>query len=145
MLFTTVNRDRVRARGVEIEGRWTIGAAAGAGRRADLARPRIADAAARPAALAGIAARALAGGGRARAQRGGARQFVASTTARSRPAWSSPRGHAEADLGLRYRLSRHLTLDAALRNLTDSEHQDAVGFPAPGRLVRAATLGARLF
>lgn len=51
-------------------------------------------------------------------------------------------GHAEWDLGLRYQLSPELGLEAALRNLTDSRHQDAVGFPAPGRLVRLSLTGA---
>ena len=50
-------------------------------------------------------------------------------------------GHVEADLGLRYWLTPSLRLDAALRNLTGSRHQQAVGFPAPGRVLRA-TLSA---
>jgi outer membrane receptor protein involved in Fe transport len=50
-------------------------------------------------------------------------------------------GHEEVDLGLRYRLSDRFSLAVALRNLADSRHEDAVGFPGTGRLVRA-TIGA---
>ena len=45
-------------------------------------------------------------------------------------------GHGEADLGLRWKLSERFSLTAALRNLTGERYQDAVGFPAPGRLLR---------
>jgi vitamin B12 transporter len=140
LLFTIVNRDRVRARGAELEARWTM-------------RPGL--------VLAGALAwldleSATPLRGRPRWQ--GALRLIwraadglelnAAVRANSRFNESSiptglirARGHAEADLGLRYRLSPALTLDAALRNLTDSNHQDAVGVPAPGRLLRA-TLSA---
>lgn len=134
--FTIVNRDRVRARGAELEARWRVRPGlvlAGALTWLDLDSPT-------PLR------------GRPRWQ-GSARmvwtlapdlELNAAFRANSRFNDSSiptglirARGHAEADLGLRYRLTPTLTLDAALKNLADSHHQDAVGFPAPGRLLRA--------
>jgi vitamin B12 transporter len=53
-------------------------------------------------------------------------------------------GYAEADIGARYRFSSRLDLDIALRNLANSHYQDAVGWPARGRFLRA-TLSAALF
>lgn len=47
-------------------------------------------------------------------------------------------GHAAIDLTASYRLSSSLRLDMALRNLSGADYQDAVGFPASGRLARAA-------
>jgi outer membrane cobalamin receptor len=47
-------------------------------------------------------------------------------------------GHASLDIVANYRLTSRLRLDIALRNLTGADYQDAVGFPATGRLVRAA-------
>jgi iron complex outermembrane receptor protein/vitamin B12 transporter len=54
------------------------------------------------------------------------------------------RGHAEADLGLRYRLSKRIGLTVALRNIGDSHYQDAVGWPALGRALDVG-LSARVF
>lgn len=139
-LFTLVNRDRVRARGVELEGRWRVHpllALAGALTWLDLdsatplrGRPR------------------WQGSVRAVWQAAERLELNAAFRANSHFNDSSiptglvtASGHAEVDLGLRHRLTRALTLDAALRNLFDSNHQDAVGFPAPGRLLRA-TLSA---
>jgi vitamin B12 transporter len=135
-IFSLVNRDRVRARGAELEGRWRVHpslAFAGALTWLDLdsatplrGRPR------------------WQGSLRAVWQAAASLELNAAVRANSRfndssiptgPVTAS--GHAEADFGLRYRLSPALTLDAALRNLFDSNHQDAVGFPAPGRLLRA--------
>jgi outer membrane receptor protein involved in Fe transport len=139
-LFTTVNRDRVEARGVELEGRWALGARfvlGGALTWLDLNSPT--PLRGRPRWQGSL---------RAVWQAGAALELNAGLRANSRFNDSSiptglvvTPGHAELDLGLRYRLSGALTLDAALKNLTDSNHQDAVGFPAPGRLLRA-TLGA---
>lgn len=140
LLFTIVNRDRVRARGAELEARWRIRpglAFAGALTWLDLDSPT-------PLR------------GRPRWQ--GSLRLIWTATAdlelnaavRANSDFNDSSiptglvkagGHAEADLGLRYRLTPTLTLDAALKNLTDSNHQDAVGFPAPGRLLRA-TLSA---
>lgn len=53
-------------------------------------------------------------------------------------------GHAEADLGLRYRLSKRIGLTIALRNIGDSRYQDAVGWPAPGRQLNVG-LSARIY
>jgi outer membrane receptor protein involved in Fe transport len=143
ILFAIVNRDRVRARGAELEGRWRPGprlALAGALTWLDLdsatplrGRPR------------------WQGSLRAAWQASASLELNAALRANSHFNDSSiptglviAAGHAEADLGLRYRLTGALTLDAALRNLTDSHYQDAVGFPAPGRLLRA-TLSAAFF
>ncbi|MEA3043806.1 MAG: vitamin transporter [Sphingomonadales bacterium] len=139
-LFTTVNRDRVSARGAEIEGRLTIRPAfalAGSLAWLDLDSPT--PLRGRPRWQGSL---------RAAWQASAALELNAAVRANARFNDSAiptgpvvTPGHAELDLGLRYRVSRTVTLDAALRNLTDSNHQDAVGFPAPGRLVRA-TLGA---
>jgi outer membrane cobalamin receptor len=53
-------------------------------------------------------------------------------------------GHVELDAGVRYRLSPTLRLDVALRNLAGADYQDAVGFPARGPSVRT-TLSATIF
>lgn len=53
-------------------------------------------------------------------------------------------GHIETDLGLRYRLSKRIGLTLALRNIGDSRYQDAVGWPAPGRSLDVG-LSARVF
>lgn len=42
------------------------------------------------------------------------------------------------DLGLRWQAARFLAVEAGLHNLTDARFEDAVGFPAPGRLLRVA-------
>jgi len=47
-------------------------------------------------------------------------------------------GHLIVDLSLGYRFAPAFRLDIALRNLADAHYQDAVGFPASGRLLRAA-------
>jgi outer membrane cobalamin receptor len=140
LLFTTVNRDRVRARGVELEGRWTLRPAfalAGSLSWLDLESPT--PLRGRPRWQGSL---------RAIWQASGALELNAALRFNSHFNDSAiptglvvARGHAEADLGLRYRLTQRLTLDAALKNLADSNHQDAVGFPAPGRLLRA-TLSA---
>jgi outer membrane cobalamin receptor len=139
-LFTTVNRDRVEARGVELEGRLTLRPAfalAGSLTWLDLGSPT--PLRGRPRWQGSL---------RALWRAGAALELNAALRANSRFNDSSiptgpvvAPGHAELDLGLRYRLTGTLTLDAALRNLAGSHHQDAVGFPAPGRLLRA-TLGA---
>jgi iron complex outermembrane receptor protein/vitamin B12 transporter len=140
VLFTTVNRDRVRARGAELEARRTL-------------RPGLAFA----GALTWLdldSATPLRGRprwqGSLRVLWTPAADLELNAAVRANSDFNDSsiptgliraRGHAEADLGLRYRLTRTLTLDAALKNLTGSRHQDAVGFPAPGRLLRA-TLSA---
>jgi outer membrane cobalamin receptor len=141
VLFTTVNRDRVTARGVEVEGGWTI-----------LPRLRLGG------ALTWLdidSATPL----RSRPRWRGSLRAVWRVTeglelnaaARATSSWfdsSIPTGlirasgHFEADLGLALRLSPAVRLEAALRNLTDTRFQDAVGFPAPGRFVRATLSGA---
>jgi len=54
------------------------------------------------------------------------------------------KGHAEADLGVRYRLSKRIGLTAALRNIGNSHYQDAVGWPMFGRQLDVG-LSARVF
>lgn len=139
-LFLLVNRDRVRARGAELEGRWTFGPAltlAGALTYLDLNSATPLRGRPRWQGSLRAAWRAAEGLELNAALRGNSRFNDASIPT----GLVRARGHVEADLGLRYRLSERFTLDAALRNLADSEHQDAVGFPAPGRLLRA-TLSA---
>jgi len=48
------------------------------------------------------------------------------------------RGHSELGVGGGYRIARGLSVDVALRNLTDRRYEDAVGFPNPGRVLRAS-------
>ena len=136
LLFAIVNRDRVRARGAELEALWTL-------------RPGVTLA----GALAWLdldSATPLRGRprwqGSLRAVWRASDRLELNAAIRANSPFNdssiptglvTARGHAEADLGLRYRLGPTLVLDAALRNLTDSNHQDAVGFPAPGRLLRA--------
>ena len=140
VLFAIVNRDSVRARGAELEARRRL-------------TPRLALAAAltwldldSPTPLRGRPR--WQGSLRAVWRTAERLELNAALRANSRFNDSSiptglivARGHAEADLGLRYRLTDTLTLDAALRDIFGSNHQQAVGFPAPGRLVRA-TLAA---
>jgi outer membrane cobalamin receptor len=139
-IFALVNRDRVRARGAELEGRWPIRpglALTGALTWLDLESATPLRGRPRWQGSLGAVWRAAEGVELNAALRANSRFNDSSIP--TGPVIAS--GHAEADLGLRYRLSPALTLDAALRNLTDSGHQDAVGFPAPGRLLRA-TLSA---
>jgi outer membrane receptor protein involved in Fe transport len=134
--FTTVNRDRVRASGVELEGRWRPLASlslAGALSWLELRSPtplrgrprwqgslRAAWQVAKPLEL------------------NAALRFNSDYFDSSIPTGLvRASGHDEADLGLRYRLSRRFSLVAALRNLTGERYEDAVGFPAPGRQLRA--------
>ena len=49
-------------------------------------------------------------------------------------------GHAEFDIGVRDRLSKALSAAITVRNIGDDRFQDAVGFPAPGRIVRLTIL-----
>ena len=135
ILFTTVNRDRVQARGVELEGQAAI-------------RPMLALSAAltwldldSPTPLRGRPRWQ----GSARLVWQASTRLELNTAARANSSYNDSSiptgpviadGHAEWDVGLRYRLSAQLGIDAALRNITDSRHQDAVGFPAPGRLLR---------
>ena len=135
-LFTNVNRARVDSRGVEAEGRWAPAADVeldGAITYLDVESPTPLRSRPRWRGAARGLWRAAPG-------------IELSAVLRANSAFldsSVPTGlvrvpgHFEADLGLRYRLSPALRLDAAFRNLTGSRHQDAVGFPAPGRLLRA--------
>lgn len=51
-------------------------------------------------------------------------------------------GHVEIDLAARYALTQAATLQLTVRNLLSADYEDAVGFPAPGRVLRL-TLGSR--
>ncbi len=46
-------------------------------------------------------------------------------------------GHARVDARLRYRPVRHLELFASADNLLDRQYQEVLGYPAPGRSLRA--------
>ena len=48
-------------------------------------------------------------------------------------------GHTELDLFADWQASDRLALSLVLRNAMDADYQDAVGFPAPGRVVRLRT------
>lgn len=139
--FTTVNRDRVRAVGAELEGRWTPAAGlslAGALGWLDLESPT--PLRGRPRWQGSLRAAWQVS---AAIELNGAVRFNSDFWDSSIPTGLvRADGHGEADLGLRWRLSSRLDLIAALRNLTGERYEDAVGFPAPGRLVRA-TLSAR--
>jgi vitamin B12 transporter len=141
VLFTTVNRDRVHAKGVELEGRWALRPAfalAGALTWLDLDSPT--PLRGRPRWQGSLRAiwQASADLELSAALRGHSATFDSSIPT----GLVRARGHAELDFGLRWRLARQLTLDAALRNAGDADYEDAVGFPAPGRRL-AATLSAR--
>ncbi len=47
------------------------------------------------------------------------------------------RGHREFSLGGGYTIERGVAIDLTLRNIGDSRYEDAVGFPNPGRVLRA--------
>ncbi|HEX6376129.1 MAG TPA: TonB-dependent receptor [Allosphingosinicella sp.] len=138
--FTTVNRDRVRASGAELEGRWTPAPAlslAGALSWLDLDSPT--PLRGRPRWQGSLRAAWQAS---TSLELNGAVRFNSDYFDSSIPTGLiRADGHGEADLGLRWQISPRFTLAAALRNLTGERYEDAVGFPAPGRLVRA-TLSA---
>lgn len=137
--FTLVNRDRVGARGAELEGHVAIGP--GIGLSAALTWLDLDS----PTPLRGRPQWQ----GLLRAVWQAREKLELSTAVRANSGFNDSAiptgpvvtgGHGEWDVGLRYRLSTELGLDAALRNLTDSRHQDAVGFPNPGRLVRVSLI-----
>jgi outer membrane receptor protein involved in Fe transport len=135
-IFKTVNRDRVRASGAELEGRWRPLPAlslAGALSLLDLKSPT-----------------PLRGRPRWQGSLRAAWQVAKPLELNAALRFNSDYfdsaiptglvradGHAEADFGLRYRLSARFGLVAAVRNLTGERYEDAVGFPAPGRQLRA--------
>jgi iron complex outermembrane receptor protein/vitamin B12 transporter len=136
-LFRLLNRGRVRAAGAEVEGRWSPRAGvqlSGALTWLDLDSPTPLRGRPRWQGAFGIAWQATAA-----LELNATARFNGAFFDSSIPtALVRARGHEELDLGLRYRLSGALSVTAALRNLTDGRHEDAVGFPAPGRLARAA-------
>ena len=139
-LFTTVNRARVRARGVEAEARW-----------------RIRSAVTLSGALTHVSLRTAtplrgrpAWSGSARAawnalrdlELNGAIRFNGPFNDSSIPTGPiRAAGHVEADIGLRHRLARALDLTVTVRNLGNRHYHDAVGWPDRGREIRA-TIGA---
>lgn len=135
--FTTVNRDRVRAVGAEMEGRWRPLPGldlAGALSWLDLESPT--PLRGRPRWQGSLRAAWQASGA---VQINAAVRFGSDYFDSSIPTGPvRARGHGEADLGARWQVSKRFTLTAALRNATDERYEDAVGFPAPGRAVRAS-------
>ncbi|MGA9581783.1 MAG: TonB-dependent receptor [Allosphingosinicella sp.] len=135
--FTTVNRDRVRARGVELEGRWRpVGrlSVAGALSWLDLDSPT--PLRGRPRWQGSV---------RAAWQASDSVELNASARFNSDYFDSAiptglvqADGHGEADLGARWRVSERFSLTAAVRNLTGERYEDAVGFPSPGRVARVS-------
>ena len=134
--FATVNRDRVKAEGAEIEGRWRPAAAlslAGALSWLDLDSPT--PLRGRPRWQGSLRAAWQAS---AALELNAAVRFNSDYFDSSIPTGPiRADGHEEADLGLRWRLPERFTLTAALRNVTGERYEDAVGFPAPGRVLRA--------
>jgi outer membrane receptor protein involved in Fe transport len=134
--FTTVNRDRVRAAGAELEGRWQAAEAlsvAAALSWLDLDSPT--PLRGRPRWQGSLRAAWQA---TAAVELNAALRFNSGYDDSSIPTGPvRADGHKEADLGVRWRLSERFSLTAALRNVTGERYEDAVGFPAPGRVVRA--------
>jgi outer membrane receptor protein involved in Fe transport len=133
--FTTVNRDRVRADGAELEGRWRPLPALGlAGSLSWLDLDSPTPLRGRPrwqGSLRGMwqATRAL--------ELNAAVRFNSDFFDSSIPTGLvRADGHFEADLGVRWRFSERFGVTAALRNLTGERYEDAVGFPSPGRVAR---------
>ncbi len=135
--FATVNRDRVRAGGAELEGRWRPAASlslAGALSWLDLDSPT--PLRGRPRWQGSLRAAWQAS---AVLELNAAVRFNSAYFDSSIPTGPiRADGHGEADLGARWRVSKGFSLVAAVRNLTGERYEDAVGFPAPGRLVRVA-------
>jgi outer membrane cobalamin receptor len=136
MSFTTVNRDRVRASGVELEGRWSpieSVALAGALSWLDLDSPT--PLRGRPRWQGSLRAAWQA---TEAIEINSAVRFNSDYFDSSIPTGLiSADGHAEIDLGARWQVSDRFSLTAALRNLTGEPYEDAVGFPSPGRVLRA--------
>ncbi|HEX8062957.1 MAG TPA: TonB-dependent receptor [Allosphingosinicella sp.] len=137
--FTTVNRDRVRASGAEIEGRWRAAAGlslGGALSRLDLDSPT--PLRGRPRWQGSLRAAWQASEA---IELNGAVRFNSDYFDSSIPTGPvRAHGHGEADLGARWTLSERFSLIAALRNLTGARFEDAVGFPAPGRVARVSVV-----
>ncbi len=133
--FTTVNRDRVRARGGELEGRWRPTgplSLAGALSLLDLDSPT--PLRGRPRWQGSIRAAWQVSDP---VELNAAVRFNSDFFDSSIPTGLvRADGHGEADLGVRWRLSEQFTLAAALRNVTGERYEDAVGFPSPGRVAR---------
>lgn len=136
MAFTTVNRDRVRASGVELEGRWSpIEAVALAGALSWLDLDSPTPLRGRPRWQGSIRA---AWHVTEAIELNSAIRFNSDYFDSSIPTGLvQADGHGEADLGVRWRLSDRFRVTAALKNVTGERYEDAVGFPAPGRVVRA--------
>lgn len=133
--FTTVNRDRVRATGAELEGRWRPVPSlslAGALSWLDLDSPT--PLRGRPRWQGSLRA---AWQMSERVELNAAVRFNSDHFDSSIPTGLvKADGHGEADLGARWKVSERFTLAAALRNVTSAHYEDAVGFPSPGRVLR---------
>ncbi|MGZ8307974.1 MAG: TonB-dependent receptor plug domain-containing protein, partial [Allosphingosinicella sp.] len=140
--FTTVNRDRVRVHGVELEGRWRPVeslSVAGALSRLDLDSPT--PLRGRPRWQGSLRAAWQAGEA---VELNAAARFNSDYFDSSIPTGLvRAKGHGEADLGARWRLSERFSVRAALKNVTGERYEDAVGFPSPGRVLRV-TVAAEL-
>ncbi|MEA3009413.1 MAG: vitamin transporter [Sphingomonadales bacterium] len=135
--FTTINRDRVRARGIELEGRWRPAARlrlTGSLSWLDLDSPT--PLRGRPRWQGGLTGAWQAGEA---IELNAALRFNSDYFDSSIPTGLiRADGHIEADLGARWRVSPRFSLTAALRNATGERFEDAVGFPAPGRTFRVS-------
>ena len=141
--FTSVNRSRVTARGVEAEGSVQATPAIGlAGQVTYLDLKSATPLRARPKWQGNIRGSWAA---TAALELGAILRFNGDFFDSSIPTGLIRQdGHVELDASVRYRLSPAVRLEMALRNLTDTDYQDAVGFPARGPSVRA-TLRATIF
>ncbi|HEX8482234.1 MAG TPA: TonB-dependent receptor [Allosphingosinicella sp.] len=133
--FTTVNRDRVRASGAELEGRWRpAGSLSVAGALSWLDLDSATPLRGRPRWQGSLRTAWQAS---PPLELNFAVRFNSDYFDSSIPTGPvRAAGHWEADLGARLRISRRFSLVAALRNLAGERFEDAVGFPAPGRLAR---------
>ncbi|MET1111538.1 MAG: TonB-dependent receptor, partial [Allosphingosinicella sp.] len=134
--FTTVNRDRVRARGAELEGRWRpVRSLSLDGALSWLELDSPTPLRGRPRWQGSLRAAWQA---REALELNAAVRFNSDYFDSSIPTGLvRADGHGEADLGMRWQVSRRFSVTAAVRNVTGERYEDAVGFPAPGRVVRA--------
>ena len=135
-LFTHVNRDKVDTQGFELSGHWSVSdtiKASASITHIDIggdiilrARPKWQGAAQLDWEYSESLEVGLAG------------RFNSSFFETSVPTGLiSLEGYSEIDIFAKYRVSENMSIQAALRNIADSKYEDAIGFPAPGRNVRA--------
>lgn len=134
-LFTNVNRNRVTTRGFEAEARATLTPALAA--EGSLTRLTVDSPTPLRARPKWQAAARLAWTATGRVTVDAALHHVASRLDSSAPTGLVRlSGYTTADLGARVRVTDGVTVSALAANLFDERHEEAVGFPAPGRTVK---------